>query len=348
MTYWMHPISLRQLASVRAVARLGKISAAAREIGLTPPAVTLQIQQAEAAAGADLFDRTGEGFRATDAGRAVVAAARDIDQRLALLAEELAAIGGAERGTVRIGAVSTAKYFAPGMIAGFAADHPRIELLLTVGNRAAIVAALESGEIDIALMGRPPRQTAVSAHLIGDHPLVIIAAPDHPLARARRIPKRRVAEETILKREPGSGTRTSLELFLGDTPGWADRSAPEFNSNETIKQAVMARMGVAFISAHTIAMELEYERLVILDVVGTPVVRQWFAVTRSDRPVSPAAAAFRSFLQLSGQLYLPAVARTPTEPVWPALDCAISRAPCSPASANAGATTAGPASRSGR
>jgi DNA-binding transcriptional LysR family regulator len=302
----MRTLTIRQLRAVLAVDRLGKINLAARCLGLTAPAVTLQIQQAESAAGGTLFERSGDGFRATDAGRAVIATAHDIDQRLLLLGEELAAIRGAERGLLRLGAVSTAKYFAPPMIAGFAEEHPGIDVRLTVGNRAAIIAALQDREIDIALMGRPPRHAAVSPYLIGDHPLVIVAAPDHPLAGKKRIPKRRIAEETILVREPGSGTRMSLELFLGDIPGWLDRLGPEFSSNETIKQAVMARMGVAFISAHTIAMELEFGRLMVLDVVGTPVMRQWFAVIRSDRPASPATAAFKTFLARRGQTFLPA------------------------------------------
>ncbi len=301
----MRGLTLRQLNAVRAVNRLGKVSAAAREIGLTAPAVTLQIQQAEAAAGTALFDRSGEGFRPTDAGRAVIAAAHDIEQRLALLVDEVAAIRGATRGTLRLGAVSTAKYFTPRLIAGFGAEHPGIDIRLTIGNRAAIIAALEAQEVDIALMGRPPRHAQVNTYLVGEHPLVIVAAPDHPLAAARRIPRRRIAEEKFLVRESGSGTRMSLELFFGDIPGRLDTLGVEFNSNETIKQAVMARMGVAFISAHTIALEIELGRLAVLDVVGTPVMRQWFAVTRADRADSPAMATFKAFIAAEGAGYLP-------------------------------------------
>ncbi|QGN54564.1 LysR family transcriptional regulator [Novosphingobium sp. Gsoil 351] len=301
----MRGLTLRQLRAVLAISRLGKVSAAARDLGLTAPAVTLQIQQAEAAAGTPLFERASDGFRATDAGRATIAAARDIAQRLLLLGEEIAAIGGAEQGLLRLGAVSTAKYFVPGLIAGFAAEHPGIELQLTVANRAGIIAALDAREIDVALMGRPPRAADVATALIGDHPLVIIAAPDHPLAGQRAIPKRRIAQETILMREAGSGTRTSLELFLGEIPGGLDRPGPEFNSNETIKQAVMARMGVAMLSAHTIALELEVGRLAVLDVVGTPLMRQWFVVSLADRPSSPTLAAFREFVARRGRNFLP-------------------------------------------
>jgi LysR family transcriptional regulator, low CO2-responsive transcriptional regulator len=300
-------LTLRQLHTILAVDRLGQINLAAREIGLTPPAVTLQMQQAEAMVGTPLFERTNEGFRATDAGRAVIAAANDIERRVATLEDDIVAIRGAGLGRLRLGAVSTAKYFVPRLMAGFAEERPGISVSLSIGNRAAIIEALNDQQIDVALMGRPSRQTPVESTLLGDHPLVIIAAPDHPLAGRKQISKQRLAEEAFLVREPGSGTRTSLELFLSDIPGRLDNLGTEFSSNETIKQAVMAGMGVAFISAHTIAMEVEIGRLAILDAVGTPVLRQWFTVRRTDRAQSPALQAFESFVRRSGRDFLPSV-----------------------------------------
>ncbi len=301
-------LTIRQLHAILVVDRLGQINLAAREIGLTPPAVTLQIQQAEAMVGTALFERNSEGFRATDAGRAVIDAARDVELRLATLKDDIVSIRGAGLGRLRLGAVSTAKYFVPRLMAGFTEERPGIEISLTIGNRAAIIEALSEQQIDIALMGRPSRKTPVETTLLGDHPLVIIAAPDHPLAGKRQISKQRIAEEAFLVREPGSGTRTSLELFLSDIPGRLDNLGTEFSSNETIKQAVMAGMGIAFISAHTIAMEVEIGRLAVLDVADTPVLRQWFVVRRADRARSPAMDAFESFVRNYGRDFLPVIA----------------------------------------
>lgn len=302
-------LTIRQLHTILAVDRLGQINLAARDVGLTPPAVTLQMQQAEAMVGTPLFERTSEGFRATDAGRAVIAAANDIERRVARLEDDIVAIRGAGLGRLRLGAVSTAKYFVARLIAGFAEERPGITVNLTIGNRAAIISALDEQQIDIALMGRPSRQTPVETTLLGDHPLVIVASPDHELAGKRRISKLEIAEQHFLVREPGSGTRTSLELFLNDVPGRLDNLGTEFSSNETIKQAVMAGMGVSFISAHTIAMEVEIGRLVVLDVVETPVLRQWFITRRSDRTRSPAMNAFESFISRRGRSFLPVVAK---------------------------------------
>lgn len=309
----MRNITFRQLRALQAIHRLGKISHAAKVLGLTAPAVTLQLKQLEQEAGTALFHRTPEGMRPTDAGLAFVEAAQAIDERLILLKDEIDAIKGARKGSLRLGVVSTAKYFAPGLMAGFMKASPDIDITLVIGNREETIANLRNHQVDISLMGRPPKDIPVRATVFGDHPLVIIARPDHPLAGVRDISKERIAEEHFLIRERGSGTRISLEIFLGEIPGRLDNPGIEMGSNETIKQAVIAGLGIAFISAHTVSMEVETGRLVILDVAGLPIRRQWFSINRSDRTMSPAMIAFEEFLIEKGASYLPVLA-----PLYPA------------------------------
>lgn len=301
----MRNLSLKQLRTIQEISRQGKINSAASTLALTAPAVTIQLKQAEEELGLALFDRTQDGMRPTAAGLAVIDAAQAVQERLRVLGDELDAIKGVRAGSLRLGVVSTAKYFAPSLMAGFSKTFPNIEMRLLIGNRAEIVEMLKDHAIDIALMGRPAKSVPVSAIAFGDHPLVIVAAPDHPLARQRDITKDRIAEETFLVREPGSGTRISLEIFFSDIPGRIDELGVEMGSNETIKQAVMAGLGIAFISAHTIALEVEFDRLVVLDVEGMPIRRQWFGVMRADRAVSPAMAKFNDFLIRQGAAYLP-------------------------------------------
>jgi DNA-binding transcriptional LysR family regulator len=128
---------------------------------------------------------------------------------------------------------------------------------------------------------------------------VFIAAPDHPLAGKRSIDPKRLADETLLIREPGSGTRGALERFLDEhqVPAGARM---ELGSNETIKQAVMAGLGLSFISEHTIGLERSVGRLVKLSVNGTPVKRQWRLVYRTDKRLMPAATAFVDFMDSEG------------------------------------------------
>lgn len=301
----MRNLTLKQLRAVRAVMRHRKIVVAAKQLGLTASAVTLQIKEVEKELGLALFDRTNDGVHPTSAGLAVVEAARAIEARLRELADDIDAIKGLRKGALRLGVVSTAKYFAPRMMAAFMKLYPGLEMQLSVGNRADIIRALESRSIDLALMGRPPRGTPMRAVVVGDHPLVIIAPPDHPLVGQSAIGKDRIAQEHFLVREAGSGTRTSFEIYLADIPGRLDALGTEMGSNETIKQAVMAGLGIAFLSGHTIEQEIELGRLVILDVVGLPVHRQWFAVSRSDRKLSHALGAFQEFLKTQGPGHLP-------------------------------------------
>ena len=305
----MRNLTLKQLRAVHAIAERGKITNAAKELGLTGPAVTIQLKQIEEDVGLALFDRSSDGMRLTDAGRAVLESANAIEEQLRFLADQIDSLKGVRAGTLRLGAVSTAKYFAPRLIGAFMKEHPDIEILLQIGNRAETIERMRARELDIILMGRPPNDLPVRAAFFGDHPLVIIAPPDHPLAASRDISKKRVAEEKFLIRERGSGTRISLEIFFGDIPNRIDNLGIEMGSNETIKQAVMAGLGIAFISAHTIEAEVEAGRLVVLDVEGMPIRRQWFAVTRTDHAISPAMLAFQDFLMRRATPHLPLIGK---------------------------------------
>lgn len=301
----MAEFSLRQLQVVAAIHRTGKIVHACKELGLTQPAVSLQLQEAEARAGTPLFHRTPEGMRPTAAGEAVIDAALLIEERLRILSDELTTIATGRKGRLRLGVVSTAKYFAPPMIAAFKREQPDVEVSLFVGNRTETINNLRDRRVDIALMGRPPQEFPVRAVMFGQHPFVMVAPPSHPLATVKGIEKERIAAESFLIRERGSGTRLALDLFLSDVAGRLDEPGTEMDSNETIKQAVMAGLGIALISAHTIALEVELGRIVVLDVAGMPIMRHWFSVSRADHVLTPAMISFEDFLEATGKTLLP-------------------------------------------
>ncbi|KAA0972271.1 LysR family transcriptional regulator [Aureimonas fodinaquatilis] len=303
-------LTLRQLRSVQAIHRHGTISGAARTLGLTSPAITLQIKQLEETLGLALFDRSSGGMRLKEAGACVLAAANVIDTALHDMEAEIEALKGLRRGRIRLGVVSTAKYFAPSVLAAFADEHPDVDVELTVGNKSRIFDELRDYSIDIALMGQPPRDLPVRASVFGEHPLVIVSRPDHRLASQHKIARNELLGERMIARERGSGTRRSLEVFTRDVPELLDDRLLELDSNETIKQSVMAGLGIALISAHTIATELDLGRLVVLDVVGTPIRRQWFVVTRADRTPTPAETAFWQFLLRRGERFLPVLPKS--------------------------------------
>lgn len=302
----MRHVTLRQLRTFAAVVNTGSFTAASQALHLTPPAVTIQMRELEQRAGLPLIERTATGVVPTEAGREVMQAAQRVELALSECAEALSALRGMQGGHVAIGVVSTAKYFAPAALGAFARAHPSVEIRLEVGNRAAIIAALAANTLDLALTGRPPEDLAVDKAPIGEHPHLVIAPPDHPLAGKRRVAPAMLANETFVVREPGSGTRNLMERFFAEA-AIAPRIGMEMGSNETIKQAVMAGLGIAFLSAHTVAVEIADERLVALDIVGLPIVRQWFIVQLAKRRLLPAAAALRRFLIEEGKNFLPTV-----------------------------------------
>ena len=302
----MRHVTLRQLRTFAEVLRRGNYAAAAQALHLTPPAVTLQMRELEQRAGLPLLERCGARLQPTEAGLELANAAQRIDLAISECADALAALRGLKGGRVSIGVVSTAKYFAPHALGAFSRAFPSVEIRLEVGNRSTIIAALEANTLDLALTGRPPEHLEVDQAPIGAHPHVIVARPDHPQARRKRMPASTLAAETFLVREPGSGTRNLMEHFLKEsrvTP----RIGMEMASNETIKQAVMAGLGIAFLSAHTVSAELGDRRLVLLDIAGLPVVRQWFIVKLARRRLLPAAQALRQFLIDEGEKFLPPI-----------------------------------------
>lgn len=302
----MRDVTLKQLRVVQAVARTGRITFAANELRVTPPAVTLQLKLLESAVGLVLFERTRQGLRLTDAGQYVLGLQTRIEAALLECSEALSEMKGLTRGRVAIGVVSTAKYFAPRAVAAFAAAHPRIEVKLIEGNRETIVAALERFELDIAIMGSPPGTLAAAHRTIGDHPFIIVAPAGHRLAARRRVTLAALANEKFLLREPGSGTRTLMERMFAKHEV-VPRTVTEFGSNETIKQAVMAGLGLAFISAHTVAAEIAAGWLSVLHVEGLPIVRQWYAVRAEQKQLLPAGLAMWDFLMREGAGFLPEV-----------------------------------------
>jgi LysR family transcriptional regulator for metE and metH len=300
-------VTIKQLRGLVAIVRMGSITAAADALAVTPPAVTLQLRQLEELLQVPLIERTSEGARPTDAGQEVLTTAQRIEAALAECIEAIEILRGVEGGRVVVGVISTAKYYAPRALAAFMKAHPKIEMRLLIGNREETIAALENFELDLAVMGRPPGHFGIEQAVIGDHPHVIIASPDHPLAGHQRLPLAELADEAFLLREAGSGTRILMRQLFGEA-GLTPSIGMEIGSNETIKQAVMAGMGIALISAHTIAAEVQDGRLAVLDVQGLPIVRQWFVVKRSEKRLLPAAQAVWDHLVAHGSEFLPKVA----------------------------------------
>ncbi len=301
---WLRQITLRQMRGFETVVACGSVSAAARELHLTPPAVSLQLRDLEAAIGIPLLERSDSGLIPTLAGQELFAACEGIQASLAQLGEVITELRGVDHGIVSVGVVSTARYFAPTVLAEFMKIYPDIKIRLQVGNREVTMEKLEGMELDFAITGFPPDHFEVKKEFISKHPQIIIAAPQHELAGRSDISLSALKNETFLLREPGSGTRTVADKLFSRSKNLPSKGL-EFGSNETIKQAVMVGMGIAVISAHTVAAELAEKRLVALDVKGLPINRKWFLVKHGHKRFLPSAQTLWNFIARNGKHYLP-------------------------------------------
>ena len=300
----MRNLSLHHIETLLAIAEAGSLVQAAAALNMTPAALTARVKGLEDAVGLKLFERTSTGMRLTKAGEAALEASRGVERAMRDFAEAMRAIATGEGGRLSVGAVSTAKYFAPRLIAAFVASRPKLDCSFQIGNRDATIELRRSGDVEIALTGRPPRDLPVEKFPIGPHPYVLIAPPEHRLAAPSGLSAVDLAGEAFLFRD---GLRHALAVrrFPRRHANPPVQMGMELGSNETIKQAVMAGLGLALISAHTIAAEVASGGSSCLDVEDLPIMRQWFVVNRTDRALSPAARAFREFATQRGSMFLP-------------------------------------------
>jgi DNA-binding transcriptional LysR family regulator len=291
----MRNYTLKQLQTFIEVAREKSVSRAAERLFVTQPAVSMQIKQLEEVFGLALIEPIGRNIRLTNAGQDFQAHAIAALAQLKDLESTMAEHVGMKKGRIDLAIVSTAKYFVPMLLVRFAKLLPDIEIKLRIDNRENILGMLSRSEIDLVIMGRAPNNLDCEATPFATNPLGIVSAPDHPLARRKRLSIDAVKDYAFVVREQGSGTRAAMERLFAqhDIPL---KVAMEMPSNETIKQAVMAGMGLSFLSLRTVRHELAAGHMALLDISGMPIVGKWYVTHLSQKKLSPAAQSFKAFL----------------------------------------------------
>ncbi|NBS76415.1 MAG: LysR family transcriptional regulator [Betaproteobacteria bacterium] len=287
--------TLHQLRIFQAVAEHNSFARAAKALHLSPPTLSLQVKQLAETVGQPLFEQLGKKIYLTAAGKILSQASLDISQRMDLLSAELAALQGMERGSLKLAILTTVKYTVPKLLGGFCAAHPGIDVAMVVGNRESLLQRLASNQDDLYIMGQPPQHMNLVCENFADNPLVLVAPPNHPLVGKRRIDPARLRQEPFILREPGSGTRLTMEQFFADQ-GFSPVNRLEVGSNEAIKQTVAGGLGLAVLSATTVVSELALGELVQLEVKGFPLIRRWYVVYSGGKRLSPAAQAFKQWL----------------------------------------------------
>lgn len=291
----MKNATLRQLKVFEATARHLSFSRAAEELHLTQPAVSTQIKLLQQHAGLALFEQLGKKVHLTPAGSELLRYSRAIIELFRQAGEAMAVHHGVSGGTLNVAVISAGDYFFPQLLAEFARTAPGVKLNLGVFNRQQLLQQLGDNLTDLAVMVRPPRELDTIDEPFAPHPYVIVARSDHPLARRRHLPVSALLHEPWLTRERGSDTWNSMEDGFGAQLAKLN-IAMEIRSTETIKQAVIAGLGISFLSAHTIGNELCRRQLAVLDVVGFPLRLQWYVVHLRQKVLAPVAMAFKAFL----------------------------------------------------
>ncbi len=293
-------ITFRQLKIFEVVARRLSYTRAAEELHLSQPAVSMQIKQLEENIGLPLFEQLGRRIYLTEAGQEMYHYSRSIAQQVEEAEEVLEQLKGLSAGRLEITVATTANAFATRMLSRFSRKYEGSTISLDVTNREHLLRQLAENEKDIAIMGRPPEDADLVIEPFAENPLVVVAAPDHPLVEQQPIPLYTLQEQTFVVRELGSGTRTAMQRFFAEH-NLSITSSMEMNENEAIKQAVQAGMGLGIVSRHTIELELETKRLVILDVEEFPIMRHWYLVHRKEKRLSPVTQAFKDFVLSEGR-----------------------------------------------
>ena len=292
----MRTLNLHQLATFQVVAKHCSYVRAAEELHFSQPAVSAQIRQLEETLGVKLFEQIGRRTHLTQAGDELYHYSQKIFAVIDEALETMEELRGPDHGRLRVGADTTVgTYVIPGLLGKFHQSYPEVEISLDVVNRAALVERIMSNEIDIAIVGRVPDDIPVVIEPFAPNELVLVASPYHRLAGRANVPLSELAKEHFLMREVGSGTRAALELILQEAEVPLHVSM-HMGNNSAIKQGVAAGLGIALISRVALNMELETNRLVILDVEGFPIMRQWRIVHLKDKHLSATALAFKSFL----------------------------------------------------
>jgi len=321
----MKHATLRQLRVFVSVGKHLNFTRAAEELAMSPPAVSMQVRELEEQVGMALFDRNSRAVSLTTVGEYVLAHARRVLAAMRDAEDMVANLRGLKGGALDVVMVSTAKYFVPRLLAQFRQEHPQVEIRLRVAhNREQIVELMRQGEVELAIMGRPPQEWSMRAEPFALHPHVLVTAPDHPFAHMERVPAQALLREPFIVREDGSGTRAALHEYL-QAHHLSVHIAMEMASNEAIKQAVMAGMGVSLLSLHTMGLELQHGLIATPEVEGLPLMRRWHVVNTLGRTLSPAAEAFRYFMLEHGEAFLARSFRDP-EPGEPAAAAATASA----------------------
>ena len=297
--YFKHG-TLPQLRLFEAIARLGTFARAAQELHMAQPTASLQIKKLTATVGVPLFEQVGKRVYLTETGRKLQESCGDLFRVFTALEDSLSGMRALDSGRLRLGVSTTGMCFASRLLGAFVESHPGVETSMQAHNRQALVERLAKNEDDLYLFTSAPEIDGVVTQEILANPFVVLARDDHPLATARSIPFGRLVQEPFLIREQGSGARR-MTLRLFGKHGLTPRIRMELGTNEAIKEAILAGLGITIISRHTFGLDPESPRYRCLDVEGFPVENHWYFAYPQGKQLSSPSRALLDFARVEAK-----------------------------------------------
>ncbi len=285
-------ITFRQMRLFLALADTGSVSAAAQAMHVTQPTASMQLKEITQAVGLPVYELVGKRIHLTEAGQALAAAARQIAQTWEGFQQEVDGLQGLSRGKLRLAVVSTAKYFMPRLIGAFCKQHPAIDLSLEILNRDGVVQRLAENRDDLYIMSMPPAHMDLADEIFMPNPIVVITSTHDPLARQARLTLKDLAERRFILREPGSGTRMTVDQHFRRLRFKPDIRL-ELGSNESVKESVAGGLGIGVVSRHALHGHDKENGVRIVPVQGFPLPSVWHMVHPAGKKLSPAAQAFK-------------------------------------------------------
>lgn len=298
-------ISLKQLQIFEAVAKAESYTRAAERLHMTQPAISMQVKQLENLTDLALFERHGKRIKLTISGKEMFKYSTEITGRYQDMLKAIVEIKDAHIGRIKVSAATTTNHFITQFLAHFSRQkaYQKIDVCLEITNRKTLIKQLSNYEPDLAIMGEPPKKIELVSKKLMPNPLVVIASPYHSLVRKKKISLKKIAKEKFIVREQGSGTKDRVDKFF-NSHGLTFNHSFEMGSNEAIKHAVEAGLGLGIVSLHTIKLELETNHVVMLDVQGFPLMREWHLVKRKGKRLTAAAKAFQDFMLENAEEYI--------------------------------------------
>nr|WP_295785631.1 LysR family transcriptional regulator [Rhodoferax sp.] len=289
-------VTFRQLRLFQALADTGSVGAAARAMHVTQPTASMQLKEITQAVGLPLYDVISRKVQLTEAGLELAKTARAVATEWENFVQHVDAMQGLTRGKLRIAVVSTAKYFVPRLLGGFCSRHPDVEIALEVLNRDGVVARLRDNMDDLYIMSRPPTDLDLEDQVFMPNPLVVVAPARDSLTAQRSIPLLDLQKHRFLLREQGSGTRMAVDAHF-KAEGFLPQVRLELGSNEALKEAVAAGLGLSVVSQHALHGQKSEHGVAVLDVQGFPIKSNWHVVHLRGKRLSPIAQAFMTHLE---------------------------------------------------